>query len=148
MPLMILSTAELGSKADEVEIKLGKILNMCKEWNAILLIDEAEVFLESHALGDVARNSIVSAFLHLLEYHQEDIFLMTNHIARLNTAFKSRITVAFMYPDLDTVARQEIWERFLQLASIKIIETETVGEKFITKAELMKLAKEKLNGRY
>ena len=149
-PLMILSAAELSNRVDEVEARLANILNMCKEWNAILLIDEAEVFLESRSLGDVYRNSIVSVFLRLLEYHQQVIFLTTNHIARLDTAFKSRIAVAFRYPDLDEAARQEIWGRFLDLAGVKILEpgTGTLAENGITRAELVALAIEKLNGRY
>ena len=146
-PLMVLSAAELGYKADEVEVKLRSILDLCKEWNAILLIDEAEVFLESRSLGDVPRNSIVSAFLRLFEYHQQVIFLTTNHITRLDTAFKSRIAVAVKYPDLDKAAQEEIWERFLKLADVQILDSGTERESFVTKVELEKLSRKKLNGR-
>jgi len=149
-PLMVISAAELGTTAKEIEVSLGGILHVCELWDAILLIDEAEVYLEARALGDAQRNAMVSVFLRLLEYHQEVIFLTTNHITRLDAAFKSRIAVAIKYPELDSDARQEIWTRFLKMAKVEILEDilESNAQNTISKAELGILVSKKMNGRY
>jgi AAA+ superfamily predicted ATPase len=146
-PLMVVSAAELASKASDLEDYLGNILEVCEYWDAILLIDEAEAYLEARSLGDVKRNAMVSVFLRLLEYHQQVIFLTTNHIARIDPAFKSRISVAIQYPELDTDAKETIWSRFLKMAGVQIVGT-PIGGQSITKTELGELAGKKMNGRY
>jgi SpoVK/Ycf46/Vps4 family AAA+-type ATPase len=149
-PLYVLSAAELGTKSAALEHTLRNVLETCKMWDAILLIDEAEVYLEARSLGQLDRNAMVSAFLRVLEYHQQVIFLTTNHITRLDTAFKSRVSVAIKYPDLDHSAQEEIWTRFLKMAGVKICESETrcEGEASLTKAQLAELAGANMNGRY
>jgi ATPase family associated with various cellular activities (AAA) len=151
-PLMIVSVAELGNQAPQLESRLQKVLDVCSEWDAILLIDEADVYLESRTPGNVERNTMVSVFLRLLEYHQLVIFLTTNHVSRIDEAFKSRISVAIKYPDLDENAQMEIWITFLKLANVPLSthENSTEGDAkgSITKAELRKLAQRSLNGRY
>jgi len=151
-PLIIASAAELGTAFPIMPggNSLSDIFTLCKTWDAILLIDEAEVYLEARSLGDVQRNATVSNFLRRLEYHQQVIFLTTNHISRLDAAFKSRIAVAIRYPDLDADAQEEIWSRFLTLAGIQIVEDENRVEEHcsITKTELGKLATRQMNGRY
>jgi len=155
-PLVVASAAELGVSGNSLpppgtsyaSNSLHNILALCKTWDAILLIDEAEVYLEARSLGDVHRNATVSNFLRQLEYHQQVIFLTTNHISRLDAAFKSRIAVAIRYPDLDADAQEEIWSRFLTLAGIQIVEDENRVEGSITKTELGKLSTRQMNGRY
>ena len=148
-PLMIVSAAELGYQADQIESKFRNILYVCRAWNAILLIDEAEVYLEARSLGNLQRNAMVSIFLRLLEYHQLIIFLTTNHISRLDTAIKSRVAVAIKYPDLDRKAREEIWTRFLTRAGVQIIDDNypVLGRAAVSKQELRTLSDIDLNGR-
>lgn len=150
-PLMIISAAELGETPIMLETSFQKTLDICKVWNAILLIDEAEVYLEARSKGNHSRNALVSVFLRLLEYHQEVIFLTTNHITRLDVAFQSRISVAIKYPDLDGDAQEEIWRRFLTMAGVQIIEdgshVEGSDQAAVEKLELRKLARRNMNGR-
>ena len=147
-PLMILSAAELGFKAIAVELNLRNILEICRLWDAILLIDEAEVILEERAPGDIQRNAMVSVLLRLLEYHQQVIFLTTNHITRIDPAVRSRIGIAIEYPDLGFDAREQIWTRFLKMGDVKICEEHSDGKNAMLRDELHKLAAQKLNGRY
>ena len=48
-PLMVVSAAELGSKGADLEEYLGSMLEICDDWDAVLLIDEAEATL-NHVL--------------------------------------------------------------------------------------------------
>lgn len=149
-PLIVLSAAEMGDKASQVEEKLREVLELCKTWKAVLLLDEADMFLEKRQLGDVYRNAMVGVFLHLLEYHQELIFLTTNRLTHLDPAFKSRISVAIKYPALDQKAQEQIWTNFLRMADVRVDEhyEGLEEESLITSFHLSRLAMRKLNGRY
>lgn len=146
-PLMVLSAAELGFKPITVELNLRNVLEICKLWNAILLVDEAEVILEERSLGDIQRNAMVSVLLRLLECHQQVIFLTTNHVTCIDPAVNSRIAIAIEYPDLDANAREQIWTRFLKMGHVDISESGG-GKNAISKAELERLAAKTLNGRF
>ncbi|GES98941.1 ATPase, AAA domain containing protein [Rhizophagus clarus] len=112
-PLHSISVGELGATAVELEKKLNEILDMANIWNAIVLIDEADIFLERRNDSDAKRNALVSIFLRLLEYHQGILFLTTNRVKCFDAAFQSRISVALKYEELDSNAREKIWRTFL-----------------------------------
>jgi hypothetical protein len=60
-PLYTISSGELGVGAGEVEGNLNIALRLATTWNAIILIDEADVFLEQRSAHDLERNSLVSS---------------------------------------------------------------------------------------
>jgi SpoVK/Ycf46/Vps4 family AAA+-type ATPase len=59
-PLMILTTSDIGTKPIEVEKNLTDHFKIAKKWNAVLLIDEADVFMERRSTNDLERNSLVA----------------------------------------------------------------------------------------
>lgn len=67
VPLYTMSAGDLGTEPQGVEAALGNILEMNTKWNAVLLLDEADVFLEARGAHDLERNKLVSIFLRLLE---------------------------------------------------------------------------------
>ena len=72
-PLLKLSTGELGSWEERLSHELKKLLTYASIWKAVVLIDEADVFLEARKSGsDSAFNSnnMVAIFLKQLEYFQ------------------------------------------------------------------------------
>ncbi|CAG8521047.1 9777_t:CDS:10 [Rhizophagus irregularis] len=77
-PLYNVSVGELGTSVVELESKLSEILEVASIWNAVILIDEADIFLERRSENNIYRNALVSVFLRLLEYHQGILFLTTN----------------------------------------------------------------------
>ena len=56
----MIGCADLGITINAVEQNLAKILEMSTRWNAILLLDEADVFLERRSTPDLERNGLVS----------------------------------------------------------------------------------------
>lgn len=66
-PLYMLSAGELGQSARDVECKLRDALELAERWDAVLLFDECDVFLQERSGGggawDLARNEIVGVFL-------------------------------------------------------------------------------------
>jgi len=69
-PLYVLSAGELGITPTSLESTLARVLDLAQMWNAVLLLDEAEVFLTQRNTLDVGRNALVSIFLRRLEYYQ------------------------------------------------------------------------------
>ena len=46
---------------DKIEQELEKWFSLAEKWRAILLLDEADIFLERRASKDIKRNGIVSS---------------------------------------------------------------------------------------
>lgn len=76
----MVSAGELGTDSRYLEAELQKILDICHAWGAILLLDEADVFLEKRDMHNIHRNALVSIFLRQLEYFQGILFLTTNRV--------------------------------------------------------------------
>jgi SpoVK/Ycf46/Vps4 family AAA+-type ATPase len=140
VPLYAMSAGALGTKPHEVEEALDRALELCRLWNAMLLLDEADVFLSARKEDTLARNELVSIFLTKLEYYQGILFLTTNRAASLDHAFQSRVDLFLPYSDLTTAARRKVWQNFIMRAG---------GEaRFgVTQEDYDRLAELKLNGR-
>ncbi|PSR85901.1 P-loop containing nucleoside triphosphate hydrolase protein [Coniella lustricola] len=137
-PLFMVSSGDLGTDSESLDKHLTEIMDMTSTWRAVLLIDEADVFLEQRALHDLHRNAMVSVFLRVLEYYSGILFLTTNRVATFDDAFKSRIHIPIRYTDLDFDSRLKIWRNFCSKIS---------GGVNITESEYNKLADHELNGR-
>ncbi|KAI1626861.1 hypothetical protein EDD37DRAFT_676614 [Exophiala viscosa] len=109
VPLLAITCGDLGIEPNEVERALMKWFKLATLWKAVLLLDEADVYLESRMSGDLARNSLVSIFLRALEYYQGVLFLTTNRVGTFDEAMLSRIHVVLHYPAFDDSERQTIW---------------------------------------
>lgn len=137
-PLYTMSAGDLGTKSTTVEDALTRVLDMVAKWNAVLLLDECDVFLEARSKHDIERNRIVSIFLRTLEYYEGILFLTTNRADNVDEAFYSRIHFRLSYPNLDEKARGKVWKGFLN----RQLDGHTV-----TDEDLEKLEKIDINGR-
>ena len=131
------------------EHELTRVLRLATTWKAIVLLDEADVFLE--ARGDDAhdaanRNALVAVFLRHLEYFSGICFLTTNRIQVFDAAMKSRVHLALGYKEPDSTARSRIWVQSLQTKNVRALEDEK-GEQLAVEAAAQKLCQEQLNGR-
>ncbi|KAL5348815.1 hypothetical protein ACLOAV_006237 [Pseudogymnoascus australis] len=59
-PLYVINSGELGVTPWEVETHLNSALKLATHWDAIVLIDEADIFLEQRTIHDLTRNCLVS----------------------------------------------------------------------------------------
>jgi hypothetical protein len=96
------------------EIELKRVLRLATIWKAVVLFDEADVFLEARgdktSTGDAAaRNALVAVFLRHLEYFSGIVFLTTNRIHVFDAAMKSRVHLALGYSAPDMDSRRLIW---------------------------------------
>ncbi|KAI9158899.1 LOW QUALITY PROTEIN: 26S protease regulatory subunit [Paramyrothecium foliicola] len=147
VPLYSMSGGDLGANAAEVERNLSKVLQMVAHWNAVLLLDECDVFLEERSANDIERNRIVSIFLRMLEYYEGILFLTTNRVKNIDQAFESRIHISLDYPPLDAAARVAVWRGFLARAVGG--DEKRAGRRMhdVTDPEISELSALDLNGR-
>jgi SpoVK/Ycf46/Vps4 family AAA+-type ATPase len=136
-----ISSGELPIKAAELEEQLSRIFQIASHWKAILLLDEADVFLEKRSTQDIHRNGLVSVFLRKLEYCEGIIFLTTNRVTEFDEAILSRMHLVLRYDDLSKDAGKKIWEQFIKMANT------SKGPARISVEELNLLVNSKLNGR-
>lgn len=62
-PLISLTCADIGTDPTSVERNLLTWFELAKFWRAVLLLDEADVFLERRSASDLTRNNLVAIFL-------------------------------------------------------------------------------------
>ena len=76
-PLYVVQCSQLGTDEAALEKALSRVLTRASRWKAILLIDEADVYV--HERGqDIQQNAIVGVFLRVLEYYRGVLFLTSN----------------------------------------------------------------------
>ncbi|KAK3630139.1 hypothetical protein LTR56_017032 [Elasticomyces elasticus] len=143
-PLYSVSAGELGTDSAKLEVKLNEILDIASTWGAVLLLDEADVFLERREAHDISRNALVSIFLRMLEYFQGILFLTTNRVDTFDEAFQSRIHLPLRYQELSTAAKKAVWKLFLE--AVRKADSDLAVDRF-TEEGLDDLSRRQLNGR-
>lgn len=110
-PLFPITCGDIGQTAYDVERQLEGIFLLAQKWGCILLLDEADVFLEKRERSgsSIERNALVSVFLRTLEYYSGILFLTTNRIGSFDEAFISRIHMSLYYADLDQDSTFKVW---------------------------------------
>ncbi|KAF9764611.1 hypothetical protein IL306_002780 [Fusarium sp. DS 682] len=142
-PLYRVTCGDIGTEAQEVEKYLQTVLYLGKIWDCVLLMDEADVFLEERSMADLQRNSLVSVFLRILEYYEGILILTSNRVGTFDEAFKSRIQVAIHYDKLTKGSRKQIWQNFFDM----IEESNEDVNMSELEHRLDELAAEEMNGR-
>ncbi|KAL8671532.1 MAG: hypothetical protein Q9168_003977 [Polycauliona sp. 1 TL-2023] len=135
-----ISAGELGQDPKTLEEQLTTIFRLAHHWKAILLLDEADVFIQSRSFVN-QHNALVSIFLRTLEYYRGIMVLTTNRVKDIDDAIQSRISVALHYGPLGLDTRKMVWESFLEKAAT------VKGRAEFTPLDLDWLSKKEVNGR-
>ncbi|KAK4216493.1 ATP-dependent zinc metalloprotease YME1L1 [Rhypophila decipiens] len=112
-PLFYLQAEDLGTNAAVLGANVKKVFEMATEWDAVVLLDEADVFMAERHPQDILRNELVSIFLRELEYFRGIIFLTTNLYSTIDSAFRSRVSLHLLFTPLTVEARMIVWRKFL-----------------------------------
>ena len=113
-PLYRVTCGDIGTDTETVETYLNSVLYIGVTWNCVVLLDEADVFLEERTKLDMERNALVSVFLRVLEYYEGILILTSNRIGTFDEAFKSRVQLSLHYPPLSESNRLEVWDNFVE----------------------------------
>lgn len=138
-----MTCGDIGTEPESVEKYLEAAFYLGTIWGCVVLLDEADVFLEERTQTDLVRNALVSVFLRVLEYYEGILILTSNRVGTFDEAFKSRMQLAVQYPRLNKKGRYEIWLNFFNALNKAGVEFDT--EEMIMKVPL--LAEHDLNGR-
>ena len=108
-PLYRVHSGQLGLNVTTMEASLKEILLRAQRWGAVLLIDEADVYIKRRD-DNLTMNAVVGVFLRVLEYFNGLLFLTTNRIDDIDEAIVSRCIALIRYHPPDAASRRRIWQ--------------------------------------
>jgi AAA+ superfamily predicted ATPase len=141
VPLYFVSIGELGTSASQMEDALNDIINIASTWNAIVLLDEVDVFAMKRTGQSLEKNAMTAIMLRTLERFTGVMFMTTNLVEDLDPAFCSR-AVRLKYDELGDDTRLIIWNNLIKKSKsfgIKVHKS--------VKADIPEFAAIKINGR-
>ncbi|KAJ5291520.1 hypothetical protein N7478_000771 [Penicillium angulare] len=144
LPLYSISAGELDvdhGNPNALDVQLKRIFKIAKHFDALLLLDEADAWMDRRIASYGGHNRLVTVILRNLEYYEGILFLTTNRAAEFDEAVLSRIHLKIKYGELPKSARREIWAFFLSKANTH------QGPAIVSDAELRRLESLALNGR-
>ena len=111
-PLYSVQCSQLGMDVDTIETNLQLVLKRASRWNAVTLLDEADVYLMARG-HSLEHNAIVGVFLRVLEYAAGTLFLTTNRLDAIDDAIVSRSVAVLRYGIPPAEDRIKIWHNLL-----------------------------------
>lgn len=107
-PLYTVQCSQLGTNPNKLEDNLLKTFARSDRWNAILLLDEADVYVAERG-NDLVQNAIVGVFLRTLEYYKGTMFMTTNRADLVDDAIASRCIARIEYGTPSVKDQTRIW---------------------------------------
>ena len=127
-PLYSVQCSQLGIAPSALEESLMVVFRRARRWNAVLLLDEADVYVRERGT-DLAQNAIVGVFLRVLEYQKSLLFLTTNRPDLVDDAIASRCVARIVYPSPTEDEQLRIWRVLASENSVELADPERiVGE--------------------
>lgn len=108
-PLYRVHSGQLGLNVAEMEKALKDTLTRAQRWGAVMLIDEADVYIKRRD-DNIAANAVVGVFLRVLEYFNGLLFLTTNRVEDIDEAIISRCIAMIKYHPPGKDDRRTIWQ--------------------------------------
>lgn len=121
-PLYSLSTVSLGITPDSVAKALRDVFDRVKRWNAVLLLDEADVFVTQRG-ADLTRDAIVAEFLRVMERFDGLMFMTTNLSNVIDEAILSRCAAIVPYSLPSKENARLVWEKIAQINDVDLGES-------------------------
>jgi SpoVK/Ycf46/Vps4 family AAA+-type ATPase len=107
-PLYKVQSSQLGIDVKTIEENLKKVLQRSERWGAILLIDEADVYIRARG-ENIQQNAIVGVFLRVLEYYRGVLFMTTNLGHTVDEAIESRVMARFKFKNPCIEDQKKLW---------------------------------------
>ena len=118
-PLYRVHSGQLGLNVATMETALKEILTRAQRWGAVMLIDEADVYIKRRD-DNIAMNAVVGVFLRVLEYFNGLLFLTTNRVDDIDEAIVSRCIALIKYNPPDDDAKRRIWRVMADQFELKL----------------------------
>lgn len=118
-PLYSIHSGNLGTQADNIRANLEEVFKRSKRWNAVLLLDEADVFVLERS-NNIAQNAVVAEFLRTLEYFDGLLFMTTNRADSIDEAIISRCVAIIDYRAPERDDARVIWRVLAEALGVEI----------------------------
>lgn len=126
-PLYRVHSGQLGTSAGSVEEELKKALENAMRWRAVLLIDEADVFISARG-NDLEKNAVIGVFLRVLEYYNGLLFLTTNRVDIIDEAILSRTIAVIKFEVPQIAEREKLWTILSDVFGLKVVDKKLAKE--------------------
>jgi hypothetical protein len=148
-PLYTMTTGDLSFDAESLEHSLQDVVTLVSRWNAILLIENVDVFVEARQPHDYHRNAIVSAFLQFMDLNRGALLMTPRCLEHLDDAFLGRLHFGIDCRNLGTRQREELWQQQLHSLELTEVTTEYVSSwgSVLSDEDLAQLGRLKLSAR-
>ena len=107
-PLYRVHSGQLGLNVGAMETALKEVLTRAQRWGAVMLIDEADVYIKRRD-DNITMNAVVGVFLRVLEYFNGLLFLTTNRVDDIDEAIVSRCIALIRFHPPQHDDRRRIW---------------------------------------
>jgi len=107
-PLYRVHSGQLGLNVAAMEVALKEVLTRAQRWGAVMLIDEADVYIKKRD-DNITMNAVVGVFLRVLEYFNGLLFLTTNRVDDIDEAIVSRCIALIKFHPPTRDDRRKIW---------------------------------------
>lgn len=130
-PLYRVHSGQLGLNVAAMETALREVLTRAQRWGAVMLIDEADVYIKRRD-DDMAMNAVVGVFLRVLEYFNGLLFLTTNRVDDIDEAIVSRCIALIRFHPPAREDRRRIWEVMMEQFGLRADASmpETLADRF------------------
>ena len=118
-PLYRVHSGQLGLNVGEMEKVLRETLTRAQRWGAVMLIDEADVYIKRRD-DNIAANAVVGVFLRVLEYFNGLLFLTTNRVDDIDEAIISRCIAVIRYHQPTQEERYRIWQVMVEQFGLQV----------------------------
>lgn len=121
-PLYRVHSGQLGLNVMQMEQALKEVLTRAQRWGAVMLIDEADVYIKRRD-DNIEMNAVVGVFLRVLEYFNGLLFLTTNRVDDIDEAIVSRCIALIKYSLPHPEDRQRIWQVMIEQFGLEVEST-------------------------
>ena len=118
-PLYRVHSGQLGLNVAEMEKALKDVLTRAQRWGAVMLIDEADVYIKRRD-DNIEMNAVVGVFLRVLEYFNGLLFLTTNRVDDIDEAIVSRCIALIKYHAPRGDDRNRLWQVMAEQFSLQL----------------------------
>ncbi|KAK6077366.1 ATPase [Seiridium cupressi] len=131
VPLYSMTCGDLGVNPGVLDQKLQETFTRAKNWNSMVLLDDADIYVYERDVYNLERNALLPIFLRHLEYSDCLTFISVSRIGTVDPAVVTRIHVGVPFPNFDFGTQQKIWHRVIERLPHDYVERDEMQD-FIT----------------
>jgi hypothetical protein len=112
-PVYQISCSRIISEPQKAELSLKAISVLCNTWNCVAVMEDADIFFEQRATGQMEHNAMVLTLIRSLELFQSTLILTTNRMDTFDKSLFSRCHLIVHFEPLTEESRGVVWRNLI-----------------------------------